>query len=72
MCDCAVAWMVSHQLCTLKGWVLSLGSSCRTCGESSGTGAGFPLSTSVFPCQSSIPPVLHTHLPSEAATVDLF
>jgi hypothetical protein len=46
-----MAEAVSRRPPTADAWIRSRVSPCGICGGRSGTGTGFPLSTSVFTCQ---------------------
>jgi hypothetical protein len=49
---------------TAKAWVRALVSSCGICGGKSGTGTGFPPSSSGLPCQYHYTVALYSHIVS--------
>jgi hypothetical protein len=54
----AMAQVVSRRPLTAKARVCARVNPCGICGGQSGTGTGFSPSSSVFPCQYTIPPSL--------------
>jgi hypothetical protein len=54
----AMAQVVSRRPLTVEARVRVRVNPCGICGGQSGTGTGFSLSSSVFPCEYSIPPSL--------------
>jgi hypothetical protein len=57
-----MAQAVSCQPLTAESWVCTWVYPCGICGVQSGTGTGFSLSSSVFPCQYHSSVILHTHI----------
>jgi hypothetical protein len=67
----AMAQVVNHWPLTTEAWVHTPVSPCGICGGQSGTGTGFPLSSSVFPCQFHSTIDLHANISSGAWTICL-
>jgi hypothetical protein len=57
-----MAQVVSHRPLTAETQVRALVNTCGICGGQSGTGTGFSLSSSVFPCQYHSTVALQTHI----------
>jgi hypothetical protein len=65
----AMAHVVSSWPLTAEAQVRARVNPCGICGGQSGTGTGFSLSSSVFPCQYIIPPSLSKLISSEECVI---